>query len=75
MCGPPLSSFVTALYADMEENMNFPVALLVAGLVLLLIGLLGRIRIKEFEAGTDSKPIRATIALFGVGLLAGALLA
>lgn len=54
--------------------MTFPNLLLIGGLVLLLIGLLGKIRIKEFEAGTNSKPIRVIVCLLGAVLLVGAFL-
>ncbi len=54
--------------------MTFPIVLLLAGLVLLLIGLLGRIKIKDFEAGTDSKPIRVAAFSFGMALLLAAFL-
>lgn len=54
--------------------MTFPTVLLIAGLLLLLIGLLGRIRIKEFEVGTDNTSIRVIICLIGASLLAAAFL-
>jgi len=52
--------------------LSFPIVLLIAGIILLLIGLLGRIRIKDFEGGTDSVPIRVVTASFGIALLLAA---
>lgn len=55
-------------------EMTFPVVLLLAALGLLLIGLLGKIKIKEWEFGTESKRIRVMIASIGVVLLLAAFL-
>ena len=49
--------------------MSFEVALLTAGVAFLLIGLVGHIKVKEFEMGTDSSYIRIVISVVGVGLL------
>jgi hypothetical protein len=50
--------------------MTFPVVLAVAGFVFVLIGLLGKIRIKDFEAGNDNTTIRVIVCIFGVLMLA-----
>jgi hypothetical protein len=54
--------------------MNFPLVLLTAGLVLLLVGLLGKVKIKDSEFSTDNPRIRVLASLFGVALLIVALL-
>jgi hypothetical protein len=54
--------------------MTFPIVLLIAGLILLLIGLLGKIRMKEVEAGSDNNLVRAIVSMLGIGLLVAAFL-
>lgn len=54
--------------------MAFTTALLIAGVLFLLIGLLGRIRIKEFEGGSDNTIIRMLLCLLGASLLVAAFL-
>jgi hypothetical protein len=69
----PSGTHLPAATISREKLMAFPTVLLIAGLILLLIGLLGRIKLKEFEAGTDSTPIRVIICLIGASLLITAL--
>lgn len=47
--------------------MSFEVALLIFGILLSLVGLLGKVKAKELEIGTSNKIVR--IALFLVGML------
>lgn len=54
--------------------LTFPIVLAIAGILLVLIGVIGEIKIKDWNVGTKSTPGRTIIALFGVGLLVGAFL-
>ena len=49
--------------------MDYPVALLVFGILLLLVGLVGKVRAKELEVGTSSPSARVIIGVVGVGLI------
>ena len=49
--------------------MTYDVALLVFGILLLLVGLVGKVRAKELEVGTSSPSARVIIGLVGVGLI------
>ncbi len=49
--------------------MDYDVALLVFGILLLLVGLVGKVRAKEIEVGTSSPSARVIIGLVGVGLI------
>jgi hypothetical protein len=53
-------------------EMTFPVVLFVGGAVFLLIGLLGKIEIKDFKLGTDSRRIRIVAGCIGVVFLTAA---
>src|SRR5205807_1966241 len=55
-------------------NLTFPIVLLLAGILFVLIGLIGRVRIKAIDVGTESRAARVIISLFGIGLLTGAYL-
>jgi hypothetical protein len=56
-------------------NLTFPIILLLAGILFLLIGLIGRVRIRAVgDVGTESRAARVIILLVGIGLLAGAYL-
>jgi len=50
--------------------MNYSVALLVFGILLLLIGLVGKVKAKELEVGTSSGTIRSVVGTIGVVLIA-----
>jgi hypothetical protein len=50
--------------------MTFPVVLFIAGALLLAIGLLGKIKLKEIEAGTESKPAKWVMIILGLMLMA-----
>ena len=49
--------------------MNHQVALLVFGILLLLLGLIGKVKAKEIEVGTSSKVVRTITAVLGVVLV------
>ena len=49
--------------------MPYETTLLIFGVLLLLVGLLGKVRAKELEVGTESATARAIIGLVGVGLI------
>ena len=53
-------------------EMTFPIVLFVAGTVFLLIGLLGKIEIKDFKLGTNSGRIRVVAGCIGVVFMAAA---
>ena len=50
--------------------MEYPVALLIFGILLLLIGLVGKVKAKELEVGTSSRTIRSVVGTVGVVLIA-----
>jgi hypothetical protein len=50
--------------------MNYAVALLIFGILLLLIGLVGKVKAKELEVGTSSRIIRSVVGTVGVVLIA-----
>ncbi|MDH3422971.1 MAG: hypothetical protein OEN00_08255 [Gemmatimonadota bacterium] len=50
--------------------MDYNVALLVFGILLLLVGLVGKVKAKELEIGTSSKVARTVIGLIGALLVA-----
>ena len=52
--------------------MSFQVALLVFGTLLLLLGLVGKIKAREFEVGTTNTLVRFFALLLGGGFIAGA---
>ena len=49
--------------------MDYSVALLVFGILLLLIGLIGKVKAKELEVGTSSRTIRSVVGTVGVVLI------
>jgi len=49
--------------------MDYNVTLLIFGILLLLTGLIGKIKAKELEIGTESRVIRVVVGLIGVGLV------
>ena len=49
--------------------MTYEATLLVFGILLLLVGLIGKVKAKELEIGTDSKVARAVTGLVGVILI------
>ena len=49
--------------------MSYEVALLVFGILLLLVGLVGKVKAKELEVGTSSTIIRIVTGLVGVALI------
>lgn len=53
--------------------MTFSVVLLLAGVGLLLIGLLGKIKIKDFDLVSESIRIRIVLSIIGTALLLGAI--
>jgi hypothetical protein len=48
---------------------NYYVALLIFGIILLLLGLLGKVKAKELEVGTDSVIVRVVTTLIGSSLI------
>lgn len=52
--------------------MTFPIVLLAIGALLLSIGLLGRIEMDKFRAGTDSTPTRVLVGVMGTVLMIAA---
>ena len=60
----------------MEIHMDATVILgmLTLGIILLLVGLVGKVKAKEIEVGTNNKFVRAIIGIFGLGLTILALL-
>ena len=48
---------------------NFKVSLLVFGIILLLLGLVGKIKAKEIEVGTSSRIVRFVTTLIGTVLI------
>lgn len=55
--------------------MSFQVALLVFGTLLLLLGLVGRIKAREFEVGASNPVVRGIAVALGAGFIAAAFLA
>ncbi len=49
--------------------MSYEVTLLVFGILLLLLGLVGKIKAKEIEVGTSSATVRVVTSLVGIVLL------
>ena len=49
--------------------MSYEVTLLVFGILLILVGLLGKVKAKELEVGTSSRTARAVIAVLGIVLV------
>ena len=49
--------------------MSYEVTLLVFGILLILVGLLGKVKAKELEVGTSSRTARVVIALLGIVLV------
>ena len=49
--------------------LNYEVTLLIFGILLLLIGLVGKVKAKELEVGTSSKFARAATGVVGVALI------
>ncbi|MEM6308473.1 MAG: hypothetical protein AAF754_00360 [Pseudomonadota bacterium] len=54
--------------------MDYGVALLVFGILLLLLGLVGQIKAKELEVGTGHPVVRTIVGVLGVGLITLSLL-
>ncbi|MEM8839295.1 MAG: hypothetical protein AAGE89_14465 [Pseudomonadota bacterium] len=54
--------------------MDYSVALLIFGILLLLVGLIGRVKAKELEVGTANPVTRVVVGVIGVGLVALSLL-
>jgi hypothetical protein len=52
--------------------MTFPIVLLAFGGILFFIGLLGKVQVKEFHAGTDSKNTRILSIVIGIVLMCAA---
>lgn len=50
--------------------MSYEATLLVFGILLLLIGLVGKVKAKELEVGTSSTIARAVTGILGIGLIA-----
>ena len=48
---------------------SYPVALLLVGIVLLLVGLVGKVKAKELEVGTSNKIARIVTGSIGVVLV------
>ncbi|MCZ6595998.1 MAG: hypothetical protein O6943_13955 [Bacteroidetes bacterium] len=46
--------------------MSYEVTLLVFGILLLLVGLLGKVKAKEIEVGTSSRIVRIVLSLLGI---------
>jgi hypothetical protein len=63
---------VTTVSILLTGLLSFAVVLLIAGLIFLAVGLLGKIRIKEYELGTDSPPIRILMGVIGLALIVAA---
>jgi hypothetical protein len=51
----------------LEQGLS--VAALSLGVVLLLLGLLGSVKFKDFELGTQSRPIRALVGMLGAAFI------
>ena len=49
--------------------MTYEVALLTFGVILLLLGLIGRVKAKEIDVGTSSAMARLTVGIIGVVLV------
>ena len=49
--------------------MNYQTALLFLGALLLLVGLLGKVKVKEIDLGTSNKYTRAVSAILGIMLI------
>ena len=49
--------------------MSYEVTLLVFGILLLLVGLVGKVKAKEIEVGTSSRIVRIVLALLGIVLV------
>jgi hypothetical protein len=52
---------------------EFPAVLLTLGVTLLLVGLVGRIKTKDMEVGTENKTVRFIIGVIGAAFIALAL--
>lgn len=50
--------------------MSYEVALLVFGIILLLVGLVGKVKARELEVGTSSRTARIVLASLGAALIA-----
>ncbi|KAA3619910.1 MAG: hypothetical protein DWQ05_04075 [Calditrichaeota bacterium] len=53
--------------------MEFNTVLLIAGLAILLLGLIGRIKVKDIELGAESLSIRLIVGLLGLAFVSAAL--
>lgn len=49
--------------------MTFEVTLLIFGILLLLVGLIGSVKAKELEVGTNSRVVRIVLTILGVALI------
>ena len=49
--------------------MEYSVALLIFGILLLLVGLIGKVKAKELEVGTGNPVTRVVVGMLGVGLV------
>ncbi len=49
--------------------MSYEVALLSFGVILLLLGLIGRVKAKEIDVGTSSAVARVIVAIIGLALI------
>lgn len=52
------------------ERVTFEVALFISGILLILVGLVGRIKARELEVGTDSKVTRVIVGVLGASFVA-----
>jgi hypothetical protein len=53
---------------------EFPVVLLTLGVTLLLVGLIGKVKTKDMEVGTENKIVRVIVGSIGAAFVALALL-
>jgi len=51
-------------------RVTFEVALFISGILLILVGLVGRIKARELEVGTDSKVTRVIVGVLGAAFVA-----
>ena len=49
--------------------MTFEVTLLVFGILLILVGLVGKVKAKELEIGASSKIVRVVLSIVGIVLV------
>lgn len=53
-----------------RRSVEYNVVLLVFGILLLLVGLVGKVKAKELEVGTGSAVARVVLGVIGIGLMA-----